>query len=461
MDDQDRQCLKRLWPTHPENEKKRMQQMKGGLLENVYSWILKNPDFEQWRNNPQNRLLWIRGDAGKGKTMLVCGIIDELKKSIRKSELVSFFFCQAADSRINNATAILRGLIRQLVDQQPLLILHIRKHYDLYEDTDSWYTVSQIFTDILDDRIMPRTFLVIDGLDECQAGLLELLDMIRQKWSLYAHIKWIVSSRNWLKIMERLDNADQLSLELNAESVSTAVELFIKHKISELATTKRYDLPTQIAVQQHLSTNANGTFLWVALVCQYLERVQWDPLTKMKILPPGLDSLYGRMVQEILESEDSDICRQIIGIMAAVYRPIAVQELASFSDILRDYLHDDELLEKAVGLCGSFLTIREGTVYFVHQSAKEFLTEKASKELFCQDFQSARWNVLIQIHYVQFNTHAFTGSTICSKLVILAIKKNSKIIKSSMISCGKSTFTGSKLLAFSEVCRRAFVQCPN
>jgi hypothetical protein len=36
--------------------------------------------------------------------------------------LPSFFFCQAFDSRINNTTAVLRGLIYLLIDQQPSLV---------------------------------------------------------------------------------------------------------------------------------------------------------------------------------------------------------------------------------------------------------------------------------------------------------------------------------------------------
>ncbi|KAF4222482.1 hypothetical protein CNMCM6457_001372 [Aspergillus fumigatiaffinis] len=375
-------CLKSLWPTNPENEKIQIQQTKGGLLEDVYNWVLENPEFRRWRDDQKARLLWIRGDPGKGKTMLVCGIIDELKKSVIPSNLLSFFFCQAADSRINNATAILRCLIRQLVDQQPSLIAHVRKQYDQYEDTNSWYTMSQIFTDILEDRAMQSTFLVIDGLDECQAGLAELLNKIEQNWSSYSQVKWLVSSRNWHSIEGRLGSAEQLSLDLNAESVSTAVGLYINHKASELARLKKYKSQTQNAVQQHLTTNANGTFLWVALVCQYLERVEWDPLTKMKTFPPGLDSLYQRMVQVICESEDYELCREILGLMAAAYRPITLQELASFSKILIEHSNDDESLERAINLCGSFLTTREGTVYFIHQSAKEFLTGKASDELF-------------------------------------------------------------------------------
>jgi NACHT domain len=88
-------------------------------------------------------LLWIKGDPGKGKTILLCGIVNELKKSMAKTDLLSYFFCQATDSRINNATAVLRGLLYLLVDHQPSLISHIRKkhnHADKapFEDTNAW-----------------------------------------------------------------------------------------------------------------------------------------------------------------------------------------------------------------------------------------------------------------------------------------------------------------------------------
>ena len=52
-----------------------------------------------------------------------------------------------------------------------------------------------------------------------------------------------------------------LSLKLNAESVSAAVKIFIKQKVSQLAQQKRYNKRTQNDVQGYLELNANNTFL--------------------------------------------------------------------------------------------------------------------------------------------------------------------------------------------------------
>jgi hypothetical protein len=102
-------CLEDLRTTGPRDDKKRIEKLRGGLLPNLCRWILHNDDFQQWRDDGERPLLWITGDPGKGKTMLLCGIINELEKSTTDTETLSFFFCQATNARINSATAVLRG----------------------------------------------------------------------------------------------------------------------------------------------------------------------------------------------------------------------------------------------------------------------------------------------------------------------------------------------------------------
>ncbi|CAG9950570.1 unnamed protein product [Clonostachys rosea f. rosea IK726] len=308
-------CLADLRSTDPRDDKTRIERTKGGLLEDSYRWILNNDNFQQWRNDEQSRLLWIKGDPGKGKTMLLCGIIKELKK--QTANLVSYFFCQSTDSRINNATAVLRGLIYLLVCEQPLLIPHVRKKYDqagkaLFVDMNAWVALSEIFANILQDPNLDSTFLIIDALDQCVSDLPHLLDLIVEKSSESPRVKWVVSSRNWPNIEEQLETVGQkvkLCLELNERSISAAVSIYVKHKVDRLARLKEYDDKTRDAVQHDLSSNANGTFLWVALACQDLEKVpRRNGLAKLKTFPPGLDSLCKRMTEPIRNSDHSDMC---------------------------------------------------------------------------------------------------------------------------------------------------------
>jgi hypothetical protein len=82
-----------LYLINPRDNKKRIKDIKDGLLEDSYRWILENSDFQWWRDDQQSRLLWIKGDPSKGKTILLCGIVNKLEKSISKTGILSYFFC--------------------------------------------------------------------------------------------------------------------------------------------------------------------------------------------------------------------------------------------------------------------------------------------------------------------------------------------------------------------------------
>jgi hypothetical protein len=384
-------CMKDLRLTNPYDDKNRIEDTKGGLLEDSYCWVVKNPEFQKWRDDPQSQLLWIKGDPGKGKTMLLCGIINEIKKSLPKSNLLSYFFCQATDTRINNATAVLRGLIYILVNQQLFLLSHVLNKYEqagklLFEDANAYIALSEVLTNILQDPNVQSIYLVVDALDECTDGLSALLDFVVQTSSTSPRIKWLVSSRNWPQIEERLEQAEskvRLSLELNTESVSAAVNIFIQHKVHQLVQEKKYNNEIQDAVLQHLLSNSNGTFLWVALVCQNLKSIPRARVrARLTSFPPGLDSFYERMMVQLYKSDDSELYQQILATIATVYAPITLTELISLVELLEDTSDDVDSLHEVIGLCGSFLTIREGIIYFVHQSAKDYLLTSAFDTIF-------------------------------------------------------------------------------
>ncbi|KAL2134278.1 hypothetical protein VTI74DRAFT_535 [Chaetomium olivicolor] len=207
----------------------------------------------------------------------------------------------------------------------------------------------------------------------------------------------------------------RLSLELNAESVATAVKAYIRHKVLYLSQRKQYDSETETAVQDCLSSNANGTFLWVALVCQALEDPnvrRWHCLTQLRKFPPGLDSLYARMMEQFVRSKDADLCKQILAVATIVRRPISLRELTSLMEMPDNISDDSESLEELIQLCGSFLTLREQTVYFVHQSAKDFLLGKASHKASREAFDWIFPLGMEDVNYIIFSRSLNAMSTI-------------------------------------------------
>ena len=397
-------CIRDIRHTDPRHDKKRIEDTKGGLLADSYRWVLDNTTFQQWQQDPNSRLLWVKGDPGKGKTMLLCGLIDDLQSPMSQTELLSYFFCQATDSRINSATGVVRGLLYMLVDQQPSLMSHIRGKYDhagkaLFEDANAWVALSDIFTSVTQDKGLKRTYLVVDALDECVVDLPKLLHLIVLTSTLCSRIKWLVSSRNENHIEEKLKSVGdkaKLSLELkqNAEQVARAVDAYIDHKLSCLESLGEEDQRKQ--VRDELHRKANGTFLWVALVMQELEKPEsWDPLAVVEEAPAGLHQLYDRMMQQIqrLPARNVKICQSLLCITAVVYRPLYLAEMGSLCRSAGRATMAAETVRKIITMCGSFLTVRDEQVYLVHQSAKDYLSDK---------MQSAALPSENEVHYTLF-----------------------------------------------------------
>ncbi|KAI1459895.1 hypothetical protein F4805DRAFT_35254 [Annulohypoxylon moriforme] len=391
--EKDNECLRELRVTDPRDDKTRIERDKGGLYTDSYVWILENNEFVQWDRDPEQQILWIKGDPGKGKTMLLCGIIDQLSssewRSSRASALPAYFFLQAADRRINTAEAALRSLVYLLVENQPSLISHVRSRYDragsqLFTDKNAWEALSKTLGDILEDSSMNNTYIIIDALDECEKDPEKLLDLIIEKSRLCSRVKWIVSSRNWPDIERHLETSTQkvkLCLELTPESISRAVKAYIHFKVNQLVWRENYSNETKDVILQHLLSKADDTFLWVALVCKNLEKVPPRRVNaRLNSFPPGLDPLYGRMLDLISSFDDADLCKQILSTVSIVSRLITLDELRTLVDI-PDTVGDDELAE-IIGHCGSFLSLRDRTIVFIHQSAKDFLLEKASNRIF-------------------------------------------------------------------------------
>src|ERR1700735_1903075 len=373
MTDEDKSCLVDLRLADPPIEKTRIERTKGGLLIDSFRWILNNSGFQRWREGNHNQRLWIKGDAGKGKTMLMIGIIDELQQQVARSgkssvtEVLSYFLCQGTDPRLNTATAILRGMIYLLASEHPFLISHLRKPYDragqkLFEDSSAFYSLSDVFRQMVQDPKLTAAYLVVDALDECEVGLSQLLDLIT--WTMSTQrtcVKWIVSSRNRYDIEQWLglgDSHTRLSLELNADHISHAVDVYVDYKVSQLVSL-RSDKALQDQVRDQMHQKSDGTFLWVALVFEELRgALRRNVARVLNRIPKGLMPLYDRMINQIqqLDYDYPQLCLLTLATATLAYRPLHILEIRSLGGLEEEILDLDDFA-RIINMCGSLLTI--------------------------------------------------------------------------------------------------------
>ncbi|KAF3392418.1 hypothetical protein F1880_008932 [Penicillium rolfsii] len=251
-----------------------------------------------------------------------------------------------------------------------------------------------MFLDILLDSGLDEIYIVVDALDECVQGQDDLLRFILHGTKELSHIKWLISSRNHVEqrtILEDSQSILSLKLQENASLVSMAIGAYISDRILKLESLQDDNI-LQAYTQHALQEKAEGTFLWVALVVQELENVDsWDVKEVVDDVPKGLDDLYARMIDHItqLRPRSREYCQLVLSATTLAYRPLQLQELGVVSGLPSEIAGNARMMEKIVRKSGSFLTVRGKTVYFVHQSAKDYLIEKAGVSIFPSDLAAA------------------------------------------------------------------------
>lgn len=400
LDEIDRKCRWDLRVVDPRDDMKKIENKKDTLLPEAYEWVLGTEQytrFTQWDgplDHSSCQLLWIKGHAGTGKTMLLMGIIRSLEKQQDfRAPGISCFFCQGTDITLNSATAALRSLVWMLVVEQPNLMSHLRKKYTdsgaaVFQDSNAFFALSEAFLSMLDDPELSPVLFVVDALDECnreKPGLNELLDLISKSIKRSDKVKWLCSSRPEIDVLCRLKNLTGSSpndsenlVELDAQRLARPVDAYIDHKLTSLRGRDGYDASILAKISNEVRQRAMNTFLWVSLAFQHIEDAHGEyAVQDIKAMPPGLLELYDHMmirIESVKRIKPQD-CKKVLICTVLAFRPISLSELAALSDMSHN------MTMTAIELCGSFLTMREKTVYLIHQSAKDYLHDNFNRRL--------------------------------------------------------------------------------
>jgi hypothetical protein len=388
-DGENKECLRDLRVVNPHDDMMRIEDQKEKLLDDAYKWILEDDRyaaFTNWgeSNLPPCRLLWVKGHAGTGKTMLLIGIIRQLSNQPAVlAPTLSYFFCQGqgkTDPPLNSATATLRSLIWMLLIQQPRLISHLQTDYRssrgrLFTDTNALVALSRLFKIMLGDA-GPVCFIV-DALDECNQGREHLVNLIQTSLSLSDKVRWLVSSRPEVGVLSKLKDPDiSRVVDLNAQGLDGPVNAYINHKLSTLEERDGYDQATLRVVSDEIRGRAENIFLWAALVFKSLDSVDgWDAVKTITKIPPGLSELYNHMMTKIEEGNEDNQqrCKNVLVATTLAYRPLSLSELEVLAKLPRG--SPRAIIKK----CGSFLTTNNETVFLIHQSTKEYLDKNRSR----------------------------------------------------------------------------------
>ncbi|KAJ5175119.1 uncharacterized protein N7482_000996 [Penicillium canariense] len=155
-------------------------------------WFLGCEDFRNWKEN-ENAMLFCPGIPGAGKTLLSSIVVNELDK-LRLSEkggvkdaAILILYCKWDDSQSQSIDGLVASLAKQVAQRYGVLWEGISELFSKHSKAETCPSRDE-YISALSSELMhfPKTFIVVDGLDELRDErsrlvLLEILTSLRAK----------------------------------------------------------------------------------------------------------------------------------------------------------------------------------------------------------------------------------------------------------------------------------------
>ena len=418
-------------------------------------WLPLHSSFSAWLTSSSSDLLWLRGYAGVGKSVitkyLITSVIGSnyvrsMKNAIPKKIEVShhkhflvYFFCNEGNHALRSEQNILRSVLHQFLLGAPVEVaqaLQIFKSVTsdfgdykfLYSTSALWDAIKAVLVAIS----WKVTYLVFDALDEMPpedlrsfaSGLRDLIDTVSSH-IMPRSLKILITSRPTSCIEQAMSPA----------SISIKSERDVRHLIEDRAKdlSQRYDLPVHVRNQivTQICEKAGGMFLWACLAWEELCRGATKQsqfllnLRKAQDLPATLESLYESLLSR-LDSESLQLSLEAFPWLIAATRPLHTNELrfamaldaeGSYNTICSRMMSESGIKT----LCPSLIYVNEkGYVQFAHSSIRDFLTHQKTPNRFRFDPLAIHEKLAVlclrSLYLPGFNAEA-TLTYLCSRTI--------------------------------------------
>ncbi|PTB54710.1 hypothetical protein M431DRAFT_64250, partial [Trichoderma harzianum CBS 226.95] len=349
-------------------------------------WILSHDKWKQWKACSSTSLLWITLNAGCGKSVMAKFLVNyfQYRCDANTAKNLAYFFFMDGVTGQNDASAAVSALLHQLYCSQNRLIKHALTKFDgtPIHVFNNFSTLWAILVNSLDDTQRKDVVWILDGLDECESrSLRQFVDSIAAliKRPKTTKLKIILLSRptnqiqHSLGLFTRADLSDdscsnkfRLVGENECDALTADILHFAQWKIDELASASAFPENVLAHLRERLVAGADYTFLWISLVMKMIEDSAIDGISESELgrilETKRIHDMYCHLLKGTCRTNPAKT-RRLLAILLASVRPMTT---------LGQRLHkpfDNHIRQ----LCGHFVRIRRGRIYFVHQTARSFL----------------------------------------------------------------------------------------
>lgn len=322
---------------------------------NTGHWFIQSDELKQWKGTP-NSFLLIIGKPGGGKSVLSSTIIEYLQNE-RKNDpytAVIYFYIKGNHKDTCDPYCIIRSIVAQLFGSRPDTPDSLDR---LREERDKGHMPSR---SMLEEAIysaiqgFKKTYILIDGLDECPASskddfdrnlreeLLDLLTTIRTRQLSTLHL--LVTSRPEQDIQDVLQCSQESNsmkiIDLNSDPYRAAmtgdIGSFLDMKL-KTRNFSRLEPELKGEIRKELLERARGVFHYVALQIEAFT----TPISEVSAretldkLPKTLETTYDGVLGRIQQRKSA---RYALLWVTYSLAPLTVAELATAVPLyLSDY----------------------------------------------------------------------------------------------------------------------------
>jgi tetratricopeptide (TPR) repeat protein len=351
-------------------------------------------EFRDWRfsepkEGAKDRILWIRGPLGIGKSTMSAYFIDLLKLMYPNS-IVAYFFCRSNQAGLTKAHEIIRTLAYQCIDgnRAARSVLQELKEKD-FQICDS-LGIGYLFEKILLEPLQctqKEIYIIIDGLDEANTTDCHNSDhspepdlhVLLASLAKLPATRLLFVSRPSSNISSVIPctKTKAIGKSENAKDIAT----YVKNALNESERLRKHFQNENLSPFQYFQEKANGVFLWVELVIKQLGKANSKSVFRKYL--DGFSAASGsieRLYESILlkfGEEDQPWVKETLRWLVVAEEQMKVLELADAVEWCLQDQHIDfrRFLEVE---CGSILQLmpawnNEVIVQLVHETFRSFL----------------------------------------------------------------------------------------
>ncbi|KAL7937040.1 ankyrin repeat-containing domain protein [Trichoderma chlorosporum] len=372
-------------------------------VEGTCEWFFTDERFRNWRDSNASSLLWVSAGPGCGKSVLSRALIDErrLSTNVTTSTVCYFFFKDGDESRMyahNALCAILHQLFTH--DLTGSLIAQAQSSQKNFGETltRNFSELWGILVRCANSSSLGEIVCAIDGLDECHADT--RTGFIRKLQEYYGHpsersskLKFFITSRPYDTIeapFKKLSGATtylRFDGDEKSADISREINLVIDVAVTDI--TQEFKDKDRLRIIDRLKSMEHRTYLWLHLTLDIIKKSpseygrRIDVETLLSGLPSEVSEAYEKMLNG---SKRHAYTEALLQILLAATRPLTLEEV-NFAltlatkkqpfdshDALEAELWPSNNFKNDVkNLCGLFISVYDGKLSFIHQTAREFL----------------------------------------------------------------------------------------